>query len=109
MEPTTGAITRAKTKRRGKILGANGMYLAAKNREAADEFAAVLRAKLGTGLMGRSYSEVARHLNDAGFTTVSAASYLRLCFARVRGHQGPRVNVLPTLNGLRLAHWFLRD
>jgi hypothetical protein len=52
-------------KPRGKILGANGKNLATKNRRAADEFAATLRAKLDTDLMGRSYSEIARHLNDA--------------------------------------------
>jgi DNA invertase Pin-like site-specific DNA recombinase len=52
-------------------LGANGRNLAAKNRTAADQFAATLRAKLDADLMGRSYSEIARHLNDAGITTTT--------------------------------------
>jgi hypothetical protein len=63
----------AEAKRRGKILGANRRNLAAKNSGAADEFAALLRAKLDADLMGRSYSEIARHLNDAGITTVTGA------------------------------------
>jgi DNA invertase Pin-like site-specific DNA recombinase len=65
----------AEAKRRGKILGANGKYLAAKNRKAADEFAASLRTKLDADLMGRSYSEIARHLNNAGITTVTGSKF----------------------------------
>ena len=44
--------TIAEAKRRGKVLGVNGRHLAAKNRKAADEFAARLRAKLDAGLLG---------------------------------------------------------
>jgi len=59
-ERTRAAL--AEAKRRGTILGANGRNLAAENRKAADEFARGLRAKLDADLMGRSYSEIARHL-----------------------------------------------
>jgi hypothetical protein len=62
-------------KRRGKILGANGKCLAAKNRKAADEFAATLRAKIDADLMGRSYSEIARHLNDADVRTTTGRKF----------------------------------
>ena len=72
-ERTRAAL--AEAKRRGKILGTNGMNLAAKNRKAADEFAATLRAKLDAGLMQRSYSEIARHLNDAGVLTATGRKF----------------------------------
>ena len=72
-ERTKAAL--AEAKRRSTILGANGRNLAAKNRRAADEFAATLRTKLGADLMGRSYSEIARHLNDAGITTVTGKRF----------------------------------
>ena len=72
-ERTRAAL--AEAKRRGKILGANGRNLAAKNRKAADEFAATLRAKLDAGLMQRSYSEIARHLNDAGVMTATGRKF----------------------------------
>ncbi len=73
-ERTRAAL--AEAKRRGKILGANGRNLAAKNRKAADEFAATLRSKLDAGLMQRSYSEVARHLNAAGVLTATGRTIL---------------------------------
>jgi DNA invertase Pin-like site-specific DNA recombinase len=66
-ERTKAAL--AEAKRRGVILGANGKNLAAKNRKAADEFAATLQTKLDADLMGRSYSEIARQLNNAGVMT----------------------------------------
>ncbi|UGY27445.1 recombinase family protein [Bradyrhizobium septentrionale] len=72
-ERTKAAL--AEAKRRGKILGLNGQYLAAKNRKAADDFASQLRAKLDTDLLRCSYSEIARHLNDAGITTVTGRSF----------------------------------
>lgn len=46
-----------------------------KNRKAADEFASQLRAKMDVGLVGRSYSEIARHLNDAGILTVTGRKF----------------------------------
>ena len=49
--------------------------MAAKNRKAADEFAATFRAKLDADLMRRSYSEIARHLNDAGITTITGCRF----------------------------------
>jgi DNA invertase Pin-like site-specific DNA recombinase len=72
-ERTKAAL--AEAKRRGKILGANGRNLAAKNRKSADEFAASLRTKLDADFMGRSYSEIARHLNDAGIKTATGRKF----------------------------------
>jgi DNA invertase Pin-like site-specific DNA recombinase len=72
-ERTKAAL--AEAKRRGKILGANGRNLAAKNRKGADEFAASLKTKLDAGLMGRSYSKIARQLNDAGILTVTGRKF----------------------------------
>ena len=72
-ERTRAAL--AEAKRRGRILGANGRNLAARNRRAADEFAATLRTKLDADLMGRSYSEIARHLNDAGIATITGRKF----------------------------------
>jgi DNA invertase Pin-like site-specific DNA recombinase len=72
-ERTKAALAEAKC--RGVILGANGRNLAAKNREAADEFAATLRTKMDADLLGRSYSEIARHLNDVGITTVTGRKF----------------------------------
>lgn len=72
-ERTKAALIEAK--RRGKILGVNGMNLAAKNRTAADEFAAQLMIKLDPDLMRRSYSEIARHLNDSGVVTITGRKF----------------------------------
>jgi DNA invertase Pin-like site-specific DNA recombinase len=72
-ERTKAAL--AEAKRRGTILGSNGKVLAAKNRMAADRFAVGLRAKLDAGLMEGSYSEIARHLNDAGISTATGKRF----------------------------------
>lgn len=72
-ERTKAAL--AEAKRRGTILGLNGRYLAARNRKAADEFALQLMEKLDADLLRRSYSEIARHLNDAGITTVTGRKF----------------------------------
>lgn len=72
-ERTKAAL--AEAKRRGTILGANGRSLAVKNRKAADDFASHLRSKMDEGLMGQSYSEIARHLNDAGIKTVTGRKF----------------------------------
>lgn len=72
-ERTKAAL--AEAKRRGVILGTNGKNLAAKNRKAADQFAASLREKLDAGLLGQSYSEIARHLNNAGFATTTGKRF----------------------------------
>lgn len=84
-ERTKAAL--AEAKRRGKILGVNGKYLAAKNRRAADEFASQLVAKLSVELLERSYSKIAKHLNDHGIVTATGRkfyaqtvkNYLRRC------------------------------
>src|SRR4051812_32023149 len=65
----------AEAKRRGKILGANGKNLAAQNRNAADAFVATRRVKLDADLMGRSYSQIARRLNDSGILTVTGRKF----------------------------------
>lgn len=72
-ERTKAAL--AEAKRRGVVLGSNGKYLAAKNRKAADEFAATLRSKLDADLLAKSYSEIARRLNDEGITTVTGRKF----------------------------------
>lgn len=72
-ERTKAAL--AEAKRRGRILGSNGRYLAAKNRRAADDFASQLRAKLDADLLRCSYSEIARHLNEAGVTTATGRKF----------------------------------
>jgi DNA invertase Pin-like site-specific DNA recombinase len=72
-ERTKAAL--AEAKRRGKILGANGRNLAAKNRMAANDFASLLRAKLDADLLRCSYSEIARYLNDMGITTVTGRKF----------------------------------
>lgn len=66
-ERTKAAL--AEAKRRGKILGANGRNLAAKNRIDADNFAASLRVNFEAEFEGLSYSEIARLLNDSGVLT----------------------------------------
>ena len=72
-ERTKAAL--AEAKRRGKILGTNGKNLAAKNRKAADEFAASLMEKLSTDLKQQSFSAIARHLNKVGITTVTGRKF----------------------------------
>lgn len=72
-ERTKAAL--AETKRRGELLGSNGRNLAVTNRRAVDVFASQLRAKLDADLMGRSYREIARHLNEAGITTVTGRKF----------------------------------
>ena len=72
-ERTKAAL--AEAKRRGKILGANARNLAAKNRKAADDFASQLRANLDADLLRRSYSEIARQLNEAGVLTATGRKF----------------------------------
>lgn len=72
-ERTKAAL--AEAKRRGKILGSNGQNLAARNRKAADVFAASLRAKLDADLLRCSYSEIARQLNEAGVMTATGRKF----------------------------------
>lgn len=72
-ERTKAAL--AEAKRRGVVLGSNGKNLAAKNRKAADDFAATLQSKLDADLMGLSYSEIARQLNERGVLTVTGTKF----------------------------------
>lgn len=72
-ERTKAAL--AEAKRRGVILGSNGKYLAAKNRKAADDFAVSLRSKFDAELLGQSYNEIARHLNESGITTITGRKF----------------------------------
>jgi DNA invertase Pin-like site-specific DNA recombinase len=72
-ERTKAAL--AEAKRRGKKLGANGKNLATKNRKSADEFVSQLMTKLDADLMRRPYSEIARHLNDIGATTITGKKF----------------------------------
>lgn len=66
-ERTKAAL--AEAKRQGKILGANGRNLAAKNRMDANNFSASIRENLDAGFEELSYSEIARQLNDRGIVT----------------------------------------
>ncbi|EFI53561.1 recombinase family protein [Afipia sp. 1NLS2] len=72
-ERTKAAL--AEARRRGKVLGANGKNLAAKNRKAADDFAFQLMRKLDADLMRRSYSEIARRLNTIGVQTTTGKKF----------------------------------
>ena len=66
-ERTKSAL--AEAKRRGKVLGANGRNLAAKNHIDADNFAVSLRVDFEAEIRGLSYSEIARRLNERGIVT----------------------------------------
>jgi DNA invertase Pin-like site-specific DNA recombinase len=71
-ERTKAAL--AEAKRRGKILGANGKNLAARNRKAADEFAAKLFSQLSESTL-RNYSEIASELNRRGILTTTGKRF----------------------------------
>jgi DNA invertase Pin-like site-specific DNA recombinase len=94
-ERTKAAL--AEAKRRGKILGVNGKYLAAKNRRAADEFAARLMAELDADLICRSYSEIARTLNGKGITTVTGRSF---CAQTVKNYLARIKQYDPSVGGI---------
>lgn len=72
-ERTKAAL--AEAKKRGVILGANGKYLAAKNRMAADDFADQIRRHLSAEEMRLSYSEIARRLNERGILTSNGRKF----------------------------------
>ncbi|EKS30299.1 recombinase family protein [Afipia felis] len=72
-ERTKAAL--AEARRRGKVLGSNGKYLAAKNRASADEFAVSFKSKLNAELLGQSYSKIANHLNNNGAVTVTGRKF----------------------------------
>ncbi|MBW7964139.1 recombinase family protein [Bradyrhizobium sp. BR 10261] len=85
-ERTKAAL--AEAKRRGTILGSNGRNLAAKNRKAADEFASQLRAKLDADILRRSYSEIARCLNEAGVMTATGRKFFPQTVKNYLGRAG---------------------
>jgi DNA invertase Pin-like site-specific DNA recombinase len=66
-ERTKAALAQAK--KQGKKLGLNGSILAEKNRIDAKAFAASLLDHLDEGWESRSFSEIARRLNDKGIKT----------------------------------------
>lgn len=72
-ERTKAAL--AEAKKRGVILGANGKYLAAENRSAADAFADQLRRNLSADELRLSYSEIARRLNSRGAMTATGRKF----------------------------------
>ncbi len=72
-ERTKAAL--AEAKHRGKILGANGKHLAAKNSKAADEFATILKSKLNADLLRQPFSKIAKHLNERGIVTITGRKF----------------------------------
>jgi DNA invertase Pin-like site-specific DNA recombinase len=66
-ERTRAAL--AEAKKRGRRLGANGAKLALVNKREADSFAGSVRAAVYSIGMEKSYSEIARRLNEQGVRT----------------------------------------
>jgi DNA invertase Pin-like site-specific DNA recombinase len=66
-ERTKAAL--AEAKKRGRKLGANGAKLAVANRRLADEFAASICQRVQQIGVAKSYSEIARQLNESGVLT----------------------------------------
>lgn len=73
-ERTRNAL--AEAKRRGVLLGRNGIVLAELNRRAAQDRAEALRASVAPMLrLGLSYSEIARRLNEDGVRTARGGKF----------------------------------
>ncbi|OHV70772.1 DNA invertase [Mesorhizobium sp. LCM 4577] len=72
-ERTKAALAQAK--RRGVVLGKNGRVLAMVNRARAANFASQMRGLLPESWASMSYSELARHLNEAGIVTPGGNRY----------------------------------
>lgn len=68
-ERTKAALAQAK--HRGTVLGKNGGVLAAANKARAVSFANQIRDTLPNVWRSMSYSELARHLNEAGMVTIN--------------------------------------
>ena len=66
-ERTKAAL--AEAKKRGRKLGANGAKLAAVNKRQADSFAGSVRAAVCSIGLEKSYTEIARKLNEQGLRT----------------------------------------
>jgi DNA invertase Pin-like site-specific DNA recombinase len=92
-ERTKAALAQAK--RRGQVLGRNGVVLAIENKAKALEYAKTLRGQLPEGWKSLTYSELARRLNAAGVKTSSGNEFfpqtvknLREVFERYQLHEG---------------------
>lgn len=72
-ERTKAALAQAK--RRGVALGENGRVLALTNKARAMSFANQMRDLLPASWSSMSYSELARHLNEAGIVTPGGNSF----------------------------------
>jgi DNA invertase Pin-like site-specific DNA recombinase len=72
-ERTRAAL--AEAKKRGRKLGVNGAKLAVINRRLADEFAASLSQTVQEIGVERSYSEIARRLNENGIQTRNGSRF----------------------------------
>jgi DNA invertase Pin-like site-specific DNA recombinase len=72
-ERTRGAL--AEAKKRGQRLGINGNRLALANKEQANDFAKSLQAAVHSIGVEKSYSEIARRLNEQGLRTRSGRSF----------------------------------
>jgi DNA invertase Pin-like site-specific DNA recombinase len=72
-ERTKAAL--AEAKKRGRILGANGAKLALVNKQQADSFAESVSAAVYSIGMQKSYSEIARRLNEQGVRTSTGGEF----------------------------------
>jgi DNA invertase Pin-like site-specific DNA recombinase len=72
-ERTKAAL--AEAKKRGKRLGTNGAKLALVNKRHADKFAGSVRAAIHSIGIEKSYSEIARALNEQGVRTRSGRQF----------------------------------
>lgn len=72
-ERTKAAL--AEAKKRGRKLGANGTVLAAVNKQLADKFAASISRAVRTCWVEKSYSEIARQLNEIGLKTRTGCQF----------------------------------
>ena len=72
-ERTKAALSEAK--KRGRVLGANGAALALANMQEADNFAQSIRAAFDEIGVTKSYSEIARQLNQQGLKTRTGRSF----------------------------------
>jgi DNA invertase Pin-like site-specific DNA recombinase len=85
-ERTRAAL--AEAKKRGRRLGANGARLALVNKRQADSFAESVRAAIYSIGIEKSYSEIARRLNEQGLRTRTG----RLFYAQTVKNAALRIN-----------------
>ena len=90
-ERTKAAL--AEAKKRGRILGANGARLALINKQQADGFAGSIREAIWSIGLEKSYSEIARTLNERGVRTRTGrlfhAQTVKNVAFRLRNQSGP--------------------